>query len=155
MCRCPRRDLPWKTRNQAQDDNWSACTKRSWNWRSPSLRYCWKVLYKFKISSWLLSKSHDKNFISPPKAASPEIEFEDPSILNMGSTLPPGLGPPPSLQIDQEVSNIIGKLGQANIGSIPPVRPKEKDAYTWQQTQSMLNGNRYRNGRDSPRVSFT
>ena len=81
------------------------------------------------------------------------IEFEDPSILNMGSTLPPGLGPPPSLQIDQEVSNIIGKLGQANIGAIPSVRPKEKDAYTWQQTQSMLNGNRYRNGRDSPRVS--
>ena len=72
----------------------------------------------------------------------------------MGSTLPPGLGPPPSLQVDREVSNIIGKLGQANIGAIPSVKPKEKDAYTWQQTQSMLNGNRYRNGRDSPRVSL-
>ena len=93
----------------------------------------------------------------PPAVPSPKPvsipEFEDPSILNMGSTLPPGLSiPRESPGIDQHVSDTIARLG--SLTAQPVLTKKEPEAYTWQQTQSMLNGNRYnRGGRDSPRVS--
>ena len=87
---------------------------------------------------------------SPQPVSIPE--FEDPSILNMGSTLPPGLSiSRESPGIDQHVSDTIARLG--SMTTQPILMKKEPEAYTWQQTQSMLNGNKYnRGGRDSPRV---
>ena len=76
----------------------------------------------------------------------------------MGSTLPPNIAAT-GLMIDQKISATIARLGQCQVtadsaAAAAPPPQKEKDAYTWQQTQAMLNGNRYRSGgRDSPRVS--
>ena len=126
----------------------------------PRLRTCkcWTVsptrgLERLSLTHIYFNFSPTKTPTPPPtKTASkpPVAEFDDPSILNMGSTLPPALA---SGLIDQKISATIARLGQFKMAEAPPPQ-KEKEAYTWQQTHSMLNGNRYRGGgRDSPRVS--